>query len=62
LFRSSLPLTPPAKEIDLLSIDTEGSEFLIRQNFDFTQYSFHVVVCEHNYTRDRERILAVLEW
>lgn len=49
------------KLIDYLSIDTEGSEFTILENFDFTKYSFKVITCEHNFSEDREKICKLLE-
>ena len=48
------------KHIDYLSIDTEGSEFEILNSFDFTEYSFGVITCEHNYGINRERIHKLL--
>jgi len=47
-------------EPDYLSIDTEGSEFDILQDFDFQRYPFKVITCEHNYTPAREKIQALL--
>jgi FkbM family methyltransferase len=46
--------------IDYLSIDTEGSEFEILSAFDFDQYKFKVITCEHNFTAMREKIYALL--
>ncbi|MER9200804.1 FkbM family methyltransferase [Mesorhizobium sp. M0933] len=48
------------KEIDYLSIDTEGSEFDILNSFDFDAYRFSVITCEHNYTPRREDIHRLL--
>lgn len=48
------------KEMDYLSIDTEGSEFDILQALDFGKHSFRVITCEHNFTPARETIFALL--
>ena len=48
------------KEIDYLSIDTEGSEFEILSAFDFDAYKIKVITCEHNFTPMREKILELL--
>jgi FkbM family methyltransferase len=48
------------KEIDYLSIDTEGSEFEILNAFDFDAYKFKVITCEHNYTPMREKLADLL--
>lgn len=48
------------REIDYLSIDTEGSEYEILSSFDFNKYQFRVITCEHNFTPSRERIFSLL--
>ena len=48
------------KVIDYLSIDTEGSEFKILNKFDFNQYKFKVITCEHNFTSSRDKIFNLL--
>jgi len=48
------------REIDMLSIDTEGSEFQILKAFDFNEYHFKTIVCEHNFTENREKIQSLL--
>lgn len=48
------------EQIDYLSIDTEGSEFEILNNFDFEQYQIKVITCEHNYSSNRDLIYNLL--
>lgn len=48
------------KNIDFLSIDTEGSEFEILESFNFEAYQFSVIVCEHNFTENRSKIYQLL--
>jgi FkbM family methyltransferase len=48
------------KHIDYLSLDTEGSEFEILNSFDFTEYSFGIITCEHNYKENRTRVHDLL--
>jgi FkbM family methyltransferase len=48
------------RHIDYLSIDTEGSEFEILNSFNFAEYSFSVITCEHNYSPMREKIYSLL--
>jgi len=49
------------RDIDYLSIDTEGSEFDILNAFDFNQYNIKVITCEHNYTSNRSKINSLLK-
>jgi FkbM family methyltransferase len=37
------------RNIDYISIDTEGSEYQILSNFNFDSYHFRVITCEHNF-------------
>lgn len=46
--------------IDYLSIDTEGSEFDILSNFDFTKYKIKILSVEHNYTEQRNKLYVLL--
>jgi FkbM family methyltransferase len=48
------------KFIDYLSIDTEGSEFEILNNFDFKAYQFKIITVEHNFTNSRDKIYNLL--
>lgn len=48
------------KIIDYLSVDTEGSEFLILSALDFTKWQFRVITVEHNFTDQRELIQDLL--
>ncbi len=41
------------KDIDFLSIDTEGSEFEILENFNFNKYIFKVICVEHNNNEEK---------
>ena len=45
--------------IDYLSIDTEGSEYDILRDFDFDEYRFRVITCEHNFTPQREKLYSL---
>lgn len=47
--------------IDFLSIDTEGSEFEILSTLDFDTYQMGVIVVEHNFSANRDRIKGLLE-
>ena len=46
--------------IDFLSLDTEGTEFEILRAFSFDDFSFGLVVCEHNHTGAFELIYELL--
>jgi len=48
------------REIDYLSIDTEGSEFEILNAFDFSNYRMGVIAVEHNNSASRELIFEFL--
>jgi len=48
------------KELGLLSIDTEGSEFEILNQLNFDKYKFNLIVCEHNYSKNRRKIHKLL--
>lgn len=46
--------------IDFISIDTEGSEYEILENFNFGEYSFGFVCVEHNFTSNRAKLNHLL--
>ena len=48
------------KIIDYLSIDTEGSEFEILKNFNFSMFTFKIITCEHNFNKNRQKIFNLL--
>lgn len=48
------------KQIDYLSIDTEGSEFEILSAFNFDKYQFKIITCEHNFAPQRDQINSLL--
>lgn len=49
------------RDIDFLSVDTEGSELDIISSFDFSKYSFNAIAIEHNYSPRREDLHSILE-
>jgi len=48
------------RQIDYLSIDTEGSEFQILSRLDFDRYRFGVITCEHNFSATRAPVHDLL--
>jgi FkbM family methyltransferase len=49
------------REMDYLSIDTEGSELTILKSFDFKERKFRIITVEHNYVRpERDDIFSLL--
>jgi FkbM family methyltransferase len=48
------------REIDYMSIDTEGSEYQILSAFDFEKYRIKIITCEHNYTDARGKLFSLL--
>ncbi len=47
-------------QIDFLSIDTEGSEYEILLGLNFEKYTFSFIVCEHNYSTNRDLVYNLL--
>ena len=48
------------RNIDYLSIDTEGSEFEILNSFNFDNYDIKIITCEHNFGENRDKIYTLL--
>ena len=46
--------------IDFLSLDTEGSEFIILSDLDHNKYRFGFICVEHNFTKNRKKIYELL--
>ena len=42
-----------------MSVDTEGSELTILENFDFKKFSPRIVTVEHNYTNNQKKLDAL---
>lgn len=49
------------RNIDYLSVDTEGSEYEILKDFDFNSYGFNFITIEHNFTNSQGLICDLLE-
>lgn len=50
------------KKIEYLSMDTEGSEYEIFSTFNFNEYTFGCITCEHNGEWEkRKKIKEILE-
>lgn len=49
------------KDIDYLSIDTEGSEYDILASFPFDKWNIRLITVEHNFTPMRDQIAELLE-
>lgn len=44
------------KVIDYLSIDVEGNEYGILENFNFSEYDIKMITCEHNFNSNKSMI------
>ena len=49
------------EKIDYMSVDTEGSEFLILSNFNFDKYGPKIVTVEHNFTSSEKKLDALFK-
>lgn len=56
LIRSDSP-----KEIDYISVDTEGSEFDILSNFPFDKWDVSILTVEHNFRADRDNMQNLMQ-
>ena len=48
------------KNLDYLSIDTEGTEFEIIKSLDFTKHAPKIISIEHNYDLQKNKIFTFL--
>ena len=48
------------ESIDYMSVDTEGSELLILQKFNFSKFSPKVITVEHNFTKEEQLLDELL--
>lgn len=44
------------QKIDYMSVDTEGSELLILENFDFSKFGPKIITVEHNWTSNQGKL------
>lgn len=49
------------ESIDYMSVDTEGSEFLILSKFNFKKYGPKIVTVEHNFTENENKLDNLFE-
>lgn len=49
------------RDIDYISIDTEGSEYDVLSNFPFDKWNIRLFTIEHNFSDQREKICQLLE-
>lgn len=49
------------KDIDYISIDTEGSEYSILKNFPFERWNVKLFTIEHNFTNQRDFIFSLMQ-
>lgn len=55
-----LELYNSPKEIDYISVDTEGSELKILHNFNFDKFKVKIFTIEHNFNSNRQKIFNLL--
>jgi FkbM family methyltransferase len=55
-----LNLACSPKQIDYLSMDTEGSELDILLNFPFEEYNFRFISIEHNHSKNQKKIKELM--
>jgi FkbM family methyltransferase len=48
------------RDLDYLSMDTEGSELRILESLDFSRWQPKIITVEHNYSAQREQIYRLL--
>ncbi len=50
-----------SRPIDYMSVDTEGSELVILENFDFEKFGPKILTVEHNFTENEVKLDRLLE-